>query len=676
MRKFLLYFFLAFTLAFSQGFEASGGALYVQDAGGTVDLTPLQGGYAFIHDSTITITNAGYGSKTITSYDTLNYDPNPSISSNSIVFANTGYIYNIVLSDGTTLRMGEANVDGDDGSSLALDVSGNGFHGTIANATLATLWNRSNAVEAPENQLGYNWHAIDGSNVLSLDVTATEDKSADSTYIPVPLVVGSTSLDAYGGTALYSGVIKRNAQVKEFAVPTFDGSAYVDFGAITALNALVADDFTIFMFTTAKGGAANQYLFDNGQISLYIDTDDSLVFDTGSDVISGGAAYATNTVKSIIAYRSATTMYLNINGTDITFITNSDDVSGTDKTTIGATIAGATPVLTDAIWRAGIYYGVLTSAERTAYHADGTIPDDALIIPMTDEGSQTVITGFQGTTKYEGTITDATFPDFWAGSVDHPSVSWNLQKGWDFKNLGSNSDFGNGATDWTGFNATISVAGEILKVTATSGTDAVAYQAITNGEVYTAIAKVRSDGGATPRLAIGGISTGYVEGTTSTDWQYLEVTAQADAAFVQAGQKTADIGSYVEFDYVKVNQGKQPADISGNIAGTTTPVSNPSGNWYNGGSTDSTTVIDWNPYDLKEVNDSYAAGSNNWGVTTYTYGDTLDGTYFRNTTATNKEHRFYIYDADGSTLLGKYLFPSTIGNKWRHWKTWKTWYTR
>ena len=45
MKKLILLFILAFGLVVSQGFEAVDTVLYVQDGGGTVELTPLQGAH-------------------------------------------------------------------------------------------------------------------------------------------------------------------------------------------------------------------------------------------------------------------------------------------------------------------------------------------------------------------------------------------------------------------------------------------------------------------------------------------------------------------------------------------------------------------------------------------------------------------------------------------------------
>ena len=526
MNKFLLIFLFAFSLVSSQGFEVSDSKLYVQDGSGTVVLTPLQGAH-IVGDGSASVSmtavnlpvsntfgiefrmwNDAQVIEVLFSSSTGAGDTRFYSQSDDFVFydddgnntASTGdiakrdskwYTYKVVYNGADSLiftRDGGAreakavtftnvnidvlfanynqtgsiltkkiawvkitknsvltnhwlptpNIDSDRNPTVLFDIVG-GNHATWTGATLADIGERSNAVRAPENEIGYNWYQINSlTSAVQGGAVLTANKDTDSTYIPVPNNYLDTSVDAYGNTALYNGVIKRSGQVKAGQVATWDGSAQLEFSTLSGI-------------TIAESQGTSTPSVDADTIEFTAGTCWELL-------LSNGARF-----------------------------------------------------------------------------------------PMC-EGDSTIIHDVNPGTATNGTLTGATFPDFWAGSSDDDSALYVIRHGWN------------------------DLAGD---------------------------------------------------------------------------------GSLM-----------QPANTYGHIPGTTSTVSNPSGDWFNGG-TDSTTVIDWNPYDLKEINDSYAAGSNSWGVNDYAYGDTLDGTYFQNTISTNYESIFFIYDTDGTTVLGKYLYDTSTGGKGR-----------
>lgn len=115
-----------------------------------------------------------------------------------------------------------------------------------------------------------------------------------------------------------------------------------------------------------------------------------------------------------------------------------------------------------------------------------------------------------------------------------------------------------GTSAWTAANSALLTketanphgGSRVLRVAHNGSADPYAYQAPTIGKRYRFTGWGRSGGGtAKPRFTAGSAA---VEGTTSTDWQYLELEWVAGFALAGCQAKTSVLGEYVEWDDVSV----------------------------------------------------------------------------------------------------------------------------
>ena len=502
----------------------------------------------------------------------------------------------------------------------------------------------------------YNGYYSNGVPDLNDEVEPGGWDEATTTYgtsqqYPIPCNALISTEDAFGAS-ITGGGVKRNPQVYEFPVPTFDGSAYVDFGAISYLNDITTGDFTVGCFVNDLGSlTTRQHFFGNAftsglGLSIGLDTAGKIYGITRDDVAPKLAtapnAYVSG-IESAVFWRDSGSLSIELgNGDSTTGVTGSGDISSALNFYISN--SGGTNIQQGNIWAIFLLNRKMTSTERSAYHADGTIPSDALIIPTSDYNNQSVLTAFQGSTAYQGAITGATFPAFWANTVNHPSASWNLQKGWcDYNFLHSAGGYGDAEITDTNADGLANSWGDGYLG------DSNTHSIITGGGFSENAQKVEVTINRywlqAPNNSLGDINGRYFllsmkyasnhipaiyrmapqdfsfedtngDVVTITNGLILGTATHTIFGFLKTGLNAGDWLAVSELTLVECDASgnslyKVPANTNGQVPNNNSNTDLAS--YPSGGLNGDVASINWNPYDLKEINDAYANEYTDYG---------------------------------------------------------------
>ena len=587
MRKIILLLILAFGFAFSQGFETSGGVLYVQDGNGTVSLTPLQGAY-IVTDSSARAALADANDPTMNLGDD-DYECEIGFNLNGIT-STTGRLISKSIAAGGAFRAYVTFV----GAALQ-------FYSTNGSSAVSDIF------YADITQFNTGWQVVKFGMRGRNGSTMTK-------YLEV---VGQTEETASVTDEDYNS----NFDFQLFAYQ--DGS-----GLNTNTNIL--NGVSISYVKITKAGTLQNYFIPTPN------TDSDRNTTVLLDIVGSNHATWTGATLADIADRSnAVVAPENDMGYNPEYYFDSDD----DNININS----ANGVLPD-----GAEQQIITL--NAVLFAKGGIEN------LFVEGSQS--NGQKISLQY---ATNVIALSFYGHSVSFGDI--DLFTAYEFKII---VPAGASTTDdvqlWIdGVQKSGSLlSGETRTLDVVLGGNQTTIGADVNswhGVVYDCEIKDASN------VIVGSWqgSTGWIDESSNS---YDGVITGAYSFPIPANLSTPTVDAFGVALGSNAGVIKRPGQVT---AGDTTAFENRAYIM----ATDSI-VISFNPYDLKEINDSYAAGSNSWGVTSYEYGDTLDGVYFLNTATATKESDFYIYDTDGTTILGKYLYETGGYGNQRTPRLWRT----
>jgi hypothetical protein len=609
------------------------------------------------------------------------------------------------------------NVGGTDGATIIPDRSGNGNHGTIVNGDTTVNLKRTNELTNELNLQGYNIYATDDLNMpvqppldpakIYIPVGASSANPEVDAFGSVLLHKGKSQFpakvrNAHVATADGAGYIDfgqideiNNIGTGDFTLGFFLQNLNSNGTFQHILGKGIMGVFGGFGF---KLNDANELIFETRVSSI-----------GNNHVIGFGGDYTVDRPISIIGWRENGQLKAETSIGDNLDVTDDRDLSGDYSFRLFANESGSYVLNQGTVWAVFILNRAMTAQERADYHNYGKVPDDAIFNPTLEGFPGQTIDEVFDTKGHVGQWVDSDVTVRYSGVVNHPSAFHSLLKGWSWLIRGNSATWGIIENDinllpterwqirvrvWIDFanseywpailceNATnqsrlvigASEGGFYLMDSSNNGglfPNIPDKQWVTllftndgNGNVECTDTQGNSYGTNTitsnilfQRFAIYGngsyplsqyhkISAMAILNLDGNDFAVWAARAGNDPKFIDiAGNHNITLTNYQDGFFSLIL-----ADENGNIPGTQLPVSNKAGRFLNGSVNE---TIDFNPGDIKEINDSYDAGGNTFGVNDYLQREDFDGVYFQKETLDFIEKRFLIMDSTVVTHNGE-----------------------